>query len=184
VRCRAAALAGMLALGGCVPSADAPAPRSPAELAARLPDLAAGFQRGATLPRPDGVEVAYATRGRTAAGAIVELYRPSAGPVPAGADSPAAAAALAEVLEEVLRAPGHRQQREVARLALPEAAPPGLACAETTGTYGRERVQGLACAGGIGGSLLRLRVTMPAREPPPGDPRAFAAAILAALRGP
>jgi hypothetical protein len=43
-------------------------------------------------------------------------------------------------------------------------------------------VQGLLCAGGVAGGILRLRVTMPQREPRPADPRAFASAILAALR--
>ncbi|WP_431268390.1 hypothetical protein [Dankookia sp. P2] len=128
--------------------------------------------------------MAYATRGRIAAGAILELYRLPEGPVPPGAGTPAAAAALDALLDEALRAPGHRQQRETARLILPGAADPDLTCAETTGTYGRERVRGLLCAGGIDGSLLRLRVAMPQREPAPADPRAFATAILAALRGP
>jgi hypothetical protein len=183
---RAAGLAGALALAACAAPETAPPPATPVVLATRLPDEAAGFRRGATLPLPqrlDGQEVAYATRGRVAAGAILELYRLAEGPVPSGATSPAAAAALAELLEEALRAPGHRKQRETSRLVLPTEADPGLACAETTGVYGRERVQGLFCAGGIGGGLLRLRVTMPQREPPPADPRAFATAILAALRG-
>jgi hypothetical protein len=185
---RAAGFAGALALAACVAPGTAPAPPvTPADLAARLPEEAAGFRRGATLPLPqrlDGQEVAYATRGRIAAGAILELYRLPEGPVPSGATSPAATAALAGLLEEALRAPGHRQQRETSRLILPTEADPGLTCAETTGVYGRERVQGLFCAGGIGGGLLRLRVTMPQREPAPADPRAFATAILAALRGP
>jgi hypothetical protein len=186
---RAAGLAGALALAACAApeTAPAPAPVPPAELAARLPEVAAGFRRGAVLPLPqrlDGREVAYATRGRLAAGALLELYRLPEGPVPVGAGSPAAAAALAELLEDTARAPGHRQQRETARLMLPAEADPGLACAETTGLYGRERVQGLLCAGGIGGGMLRLRVTMPQREPAPADPHAFATAILTALRGP
>lgn len=177
------ALAAALALSAC--AAPAPVARMPQDLAARLPEIAAGFQRGATLPLPQregGQEVAYATRGRIAAGAIIEIH-PAAGPVPDGAASPAIAAALAEMLAEAQRAPGHRQQRETGRLTLPEAGPPGLACAETTGLYGRERVQGLLCAGALEGRVLRLRVTMPRREPPPADPRAFAAAILRALRG-
>ncbi|MFC7477842.1 hypothetical protein ACFQS7_26065 [Dankookia sp. GCM10030260] len=185
---RAASLAGALALAACAaPETAATAPVTPADLAARLPASAAGFQRGATLPLPQreqGREVAYATRGRVAAGAILELYRLAEGPVPPGAASPAAAMALAGLLDEALRAPGHRQQREVARLTLPLATEPRLACAETSGLYGRERVEGLLCAGGVGGGLLRLRVTMPQREPAPADPRAFATAILAALQAP
>lgn len=185
---RAAGLAGALALAACVAAPEtAPSPpATPVVLAARLPEEAAGFRRGAILPLPqrlEGREVAYASRGRIAAGAILELYRLPEGPVPPGAAGPAVQAALAELLEEALRAPGHRKQRETARLTLPEAADAGLACIETTGVYGRERVQGLLCAGGIGGGLLRLRVTMPQREPAPADPRAFATAILAALRG-
>ena len=183
---RAVGLAGALALAACAAPETALPPATPVVLVARLPEEAAGFRRGATLPLPqrlDGKEVAYATRGRIAAGAILELYRLPEGPVPSGAATPAAAAALAELLEETLRAPGHRKQRETARLTLPTEADPGLACAETTGVYGRERVQGLLCAGGIGGGLLRLRVTMPQREPAPAEPRAFATAILAALRG-
>jgi hypothetical protein len=185
---RAAGLAGALALAACAapPTAPAPAPVAPPELAARLPEQAAGFRRGATLPLPqrqDGQEVAYGTRGRVAAGGILELYRLPEGPAPQGG-SPAAAAALEEMLHEALRAPGHRQQRETARLTLPSGGDPGLACAETTGLYGRERVRGLLCAGGVGGSLLRLRVTMPQREPAPADPHAVATALLAALRGP
>jgi hypothetical protein len=182
----AAGLAAALALAACV-TPETARPVTPVDLSARLPETAAGFQRGATLPLPqrlEGREVAYATRGRIAAGAILELYRVPEGPVPPGAASPAVAAALSDLLDEALHAPGHRQQRETARLTLPTAADAGLACAETSGVYGRERVQGLLCAGGIGGGLLRLRVTMPQRDPAPADPRAFASAILAALRGP
>ena len=160
---------------------------APTELAARLPTDAAGFQRGQALPLARGEagrEVAYATRGRIAAGATVELYRPEGGPVPEGPDSPAAAEAFEQLLRDALRPQPHRRLRESARLVLPAAGPPALRCAETEGSYGRERVQGLLCAGGIGGGLLRLRVTMPARHAPAADPRAFATAIVAALRGP
>jgi hypothetical protein len=184
---RAAGLAGGLALAACTAPETVAPPATPLDLAARLPEEAAGFRRGATLALPrrlDGREVAYATRGRIAAGAILELYRLAEAPVPPGAAAPAAGAALAELLEEGLHGPGHRKQRETARFTLPAAEDPGLTCAETTGVYGRERVRGLLCAGGIGGGLLRLRVTMPERDAAPADPRAFATAILAALRGP
>ncbi|MBK1662719.1 hypothetical protein, partial [Paracraurococcus ruber] len=155
---------------------------------------AAGFRRGAVLPlaqrpggqrgaQPEGREAAYATRGRLAAGALIELYRLPEGTVPEGIAAPAVVAALEDLLAEAARAPGHRQQQETARLALPEGGIPGLACAETTGLYGRENVQGLLCAGGVGGGLVRLRVTMPRRDPAPADPRGFAAAVLTALRG-
>ncbi|MFC7539771.1 hypothetical protein ACFQU2_10345 [Siccirubricoccus deserti] len=158
-----------------------------ATLADRLPEEAADFRRGAVVPRPDGgLEIGYRTTGRTAAGAMVALYRP-AGP----ADAAAVEAALEDLLRDALLPRPTRNLREIGRLTLPDprpeagpgAAPPGLRCAETAGRYGRERVAGLLCAGAAGGSLLRLRIGMPDRDPPPGDARAFAAAILAALRG-
>ena len=188
-----ALLALALALAGCqMPTPDTPAaaasqaePRiaSPAALTALLPAEAAGFRRGATAPLPAGEgghETGYRTPGRTAAGAAVELFRPAGGPVPDGAESPAVDAAFAELLRDALRPAPHRQLRDHGRLTLPG----GLRCAETTGVYGRERVQGLLCAGGIGGSVLRLRVTMPQRDPAPADAKAFASGILAALRAP
>jgi hypothetical protein len=115
----------------------------------------------------------------------VELYHPDALP-----DAAAVEAALAELLREALQPAPARTLHERGRLTLPDprpeagpgAAPPGLRCAETAGVYGRERVAGLLCAGAARGSVLRLRVAMPEREPLPGDAQAFAAAILAALR--
>jgi hypothetical protein len=158
-----------------------------AALADRLPEEAAEFRRGAVVPRPDGgLEIGYRTTGRTAAGATVALYRP------AGAtDAAAVEAAFEDLLQDALQPRPTRSLQETGRLTLPDprpeagpgAAPPGLRCAETAGRYGRERVAGLLCAGAAGGSLLRLRIGMPERDPLPGDARAFAAAILAALRG-
>lgn len=180
-------LAAALTLDACAPPPAAPGPAPSIDLAARLPEAAAGFRRGAVLPlaqRRDGQEVAYASRSRPGAGALVELYRAEAAPLAEEAGSGAAAAALDELLEEARRAPGHRQQRETARLTLPAGERPGLACAETTGQYGRESVDGLLCAGIVGGRILRLRVTTARREPPPADLQAFATAILASLRGP
>ena len=177
------ALAGALAaavpafLGGCAaaPPSVAP-PVGPAALADRLPAVAAGFRRGEARPAGgagQGREVAYATGGgRLTAAATVELL----------AEDTAAAAALETMLSEVLRPVPPREMREAGRFTVPGggAASP-LLCAETAGRYGRERVAGLACAGRAGGALLRIRVTMPAREPPPADPRAFAEAIAASL---
>ncbi len=181
------ALAGALAaavpafLGGCAaaPPSAAP-PVGPSALADRLPAVAAGFRRGEARPAGgagQGREVAYATGGgRLTAAATVELL----------AEDTAAAAALETMLSEVLRPVPPREMREAGRFTIAGdgggAAWP-LLCAETAGRYGRERVAGLACAGRADGALLRIRVTMPAREPPPADPRAFAEAIAASLSG-
>lgn len=150
----------------------------PERLAQRLPAETAGFRRGATLaePQPGAVEVPYATSGQLAAGATVTLLPlASAGGV---ADE---AAALEAMVADARQAAPHRRLRDVARFTLPAGGPPRLRCAETEGTYGRERVEGLLCAGRFGASLVRLRVTMPRRDPPPADARAFAAGIAAAL---
>ncbi|MBL6455548.1 hypothetical protein JMJ55_09460 [Belnapia sp. T6] len=176
-------------LAGCetAPQAQRPAapPPSAAALAARLPAEAAGFQRGATTTLPgDGRETGYRTTGRTAAGATVEITRPGEAALPEGTDSPDAAAAFARLVEEATRPAPQRRLRAETRFALPEGASPALQCVETSGAYGRERVRGLLCAGGVSGGILRLRVTMPQRDPAPADPRAFALAILDALRTP
>lgn len=184
-----AALAAALvaAVAGCAPAAGngdvALAP--PIALAARLPLEAAGFQRGTTLPLGDrtGREVAYATQGRTAAGATVEVFRPDGQAVPEGADTAVATAAFEQLIGDALQQQPPRQVRERRRFRLPAEGSPLLRCAETEGRYGREQVEGLLCAGAAGGSVLRLRVAMPQRNPPAGDATAFAAAILEAVVG-
>ncbi|MCO6415973.1 hypothetical protein JYK14_07260 [Siccirubricoccus sp. KC 17139] len=156
-------------------------------IARRLPPEAAGFRRGnLTATRTGGQEVGYRTQGRTAAGATVEVLRPSQAPDAATLDR-----ALAELVREATQPAPARSLTAQSRLTIPDprpergpgAAPPGLACTETAGTYGREPVAGMVCVGAAQGALLRLRVLMPDQDPPPGDARAFAAAILAALRG-
>jgi len=172
--------------GGAPQGGVASGPLPPAELAARLPEDAAGFERGQIFPLTrgePGQEAAYATRGLPAAAATVQIRAPAGGPVPDGPDSPAAAAAFDDLLRDALRPEPQRRLRESARFLLPEAAP-AMRCAETEGRYGRERVRGLLCVGGLRGNLVRLRLGMPQSEPPPADPRAFAAAIAAALRRP
>ncbi len=157
------------------PEAEAAAAAPPQRLAQRLPTETAGFRRGATLaePQPGAVEVPYATSGQLAAGATVTLL-----PVAGAADE---AAALEAMVADARQAAPHRRLRDVARFTLPAGGPARLRCAETEGTYGRERVEGLLCAGRSGATLVRLRVTMPRRDPPPADARAFAAGIAAAL---
>ncbi|MDB5371857.1 MAG: hypothetical protein JWP04_499 [Belnapia sp.] len=184
-------LAALLLLGGCVAVPGAPggatvpaATLTPAALAARLPVEAAGFQRGATATvAEEGRETAYRTLGRIAAGATVELLRPAGAAIPAGIESPAVAEAFAHFIQDATRPMPQRQLRDEARFVLGQGAA-ALRCAATAGTYGREAVEGLLCVGGLGGGLLRLRVTMPRRDPAPADARAFAGAVLAALRSP
>lgn len=179
----AAALAAALPafLSGCAPvphSASSAVGASSAVLVERLPAVAAGFRRGAARPiggAEEGREVSYATPGgRLTAAATVELLT----------ENTAAAAALDAALADALRAGPAREMRDAGRLTVAAGGVSPLLCAETVGRYGRERVAGLVCAGRVGGALLRIRVTMPAREPPPADPRAFAEAIAAALSGP
>lgn len=187
---RAVLTMGLVLLAGCaLPPGQLPAEAARravpvAELAARLPAEAAGFRRGATTDLTQGGEVgretAYRTMGRTAAGATVQLVRLSGGPVPEGAEGPAVDAAFEALLQEATRPLPQRRLQHDARFTLGS----GLRCAETHGVYGRERVQGLLCAGGLGGGVLRLRVTMPQHDPAPADARAFAGSILAALRVP
>jgi hypothetical protein len=173
--------------GGCAPgppfggAADAAvSDAGAAALAERLPTMVAGFRRGATRPAipGGGREVGYSTEvGRATAAATVEVLADGTPPGPA----------LDALLADVLRAGPAREMREAGRFTVPalraaDAVSP-LLCAETAGRYGRERVAGLACAGRAGGALVRIRVTMPAREPPPADPRAFAEAVAAAMSG-
>jgi hypothetical protein len=197
-RCACGAAAAALVLSACATPAEPEGLGSPDALVLRLPESVAGFERREVLPPSpgEGRTVSYATRGRLAAGALVELSVPPSPPgggpavaaAPEGPDSPAATAALAAMLEEGMRATAPRHLREEGRLVLPAAGdaaqPPALGCAETSGRYGRERVQGLLCAGVLRGVLVRLRVSMPQASPPPADARAFASGIVAALRRP
>ena len=178
-------------LSGCEAGPSAPAGAQAAArrilpvaaLTDRLPAEVAGFQRGATTSLPqgeDGRETGYRTLGRTAAGASVELYRLPGPGIAEGPEGPAVEAAFDALVQEETRPLPQRRLQDVGRFTLDA----GLRCTATDGVYGRERVQGLLCAGGIGGGILRLRVTMPQREPATADARAFASGILAALRAP
>lgn len=191
-------LAPVLLLAACVsaepgevgvasPDADPPpAPRlSLTDANARLPAEAAGFRRGQSLPlrsNPRGQEVAYATPAhRQRAAAVVKLL--PVGPTLAdGVASPQATAAFEAELNDAVHGPDRaRRLRAGARLTLPAGQRPALACAELEGTYGRQPVEGLVCAGAVGGNLVRLRVSMPRQQPSLADAQAFASAIVAAL---
>lgn len=161
----------LLALAGCAaPEAEAPGglrAGSPEALARLLPAEAGGLRRGTEAPLDNGGrEVAYATPGRTAA-AVVELLA-------------AARGGHAQFVAQSADGGGpHRRLREVGGFR--EGA---LQCAELEGAYGRHQpVRSLVCTGEAGtAAQVRLRVSMPRRDPPAADARAFARAIAAALR--
>lgn len=193
---RGVVLAPLLALATCAPPegdpaatalATQPAPRlSLQDAAGRLPPEAAGFRRGQTLPAaPPGVgqEVAYATpAARQRAAAVVKLAQVGAGLADGPASAEAQAAFQAELNDAVQGRDRARQMRETRRFPLEVAGRAVLNCAELAGTFGRQPVEGLVCAGGVGGNLVRLRVSMPRAAPALADAPAFASAIVAALR--
>lgn len=183
-------LAAALLLTGCAaegmaPGAAAPVPPAsqPEQLARRLPAEAGGFQRGATSPIQQpaaGVEVAYGTPGRSAAGFVQVVVAPGA--LPDGVSAAAVQAEYERWLGETARgANAHRRLRVASESTQPPQAPL-FRCADMEGTYGRQPVQSVLCVGAAGGQLLRLRVSMPRRDPPVADPRAFIRDISAALR--
>ena len=184
-----ALLAATTILGACASNetatpAAAPVPvaSAPEQLARRLPAQAAGFQRGATAPVQQparGVEVAYSTDGRSAAGFVQVLGAP--GPLPDGVQSEAVQAEYRRWLAETARGAASRRLR-VASESLQPAQSPLFRCAEMEGTYGRQPVQSVLCVGAAGGKLLRVRVSMPRQDPPVADSRAFVRDITAALR--
>jgi hypothetical protein len=192
------ALPALLLLAACTPpeaprtGAAPPAPRLALEqAAARLPTEAAGFRRGQTLPlrasaqgREAGMEVAYATpAARHRAAALVRLNAAGA-ELPDGPGSTAASAAFNTELGDALRGDRARRLQESRRFTLEAAGRPTLSCAALEGSYGRQPVEALVCGGGLGGNVLRLRVSMPSRQPPLADAEAFAQAIIAALSAP
>ncbi|MFL1461521.1 hypothetical protein ACI6QG_04910 [Roseococcus sp. DSY-14] len=166
--------------GGGGPAAPIPPASGPEALAARLPAEAAGLRRGSDTALSDplpGREVAYATANRQAA-AFVQVLRPAA-PLP---DGPASAAAQAEYARWKDAATGQASRNR--RLAVVrEAEVAGLfRCAMLEGSYGRQPVESTVCVGAAGGQLLRLRVSMPRREPAAADAQAFVREVAAALR--
>jgi hypothetical protein len=198
---RGSALALLVVLAGCTqppeearrgigplaPPPPRPAPRlAPADAAARLPAQAAGFQRGQTLavrPPGRGQEVAYATPNtRQRAAALVRLT-PRGAELPDGIASAEASTAFERALAEAVHSPDRaRKLRETGRFNLPAGANPMLSCASLAGTFGRQPVEGLVCAGALGGNLVRLKVTMPAQQPPLADAQGFASAMVQALQ--
>ena len=166
------ALAALLLLAACATEGTAPPPAiSTADaLVARLPETVGGFGRGGTTPVGEanpGTEVAYATGNRSVAGYVQVLRRDAA---------PVAEAELRRFVAETATGTS-RRMRERSQASLG-----GFSCAELDGTYGRQAVESLACAGAFGGQLVRLRLTMTRRAERMAEARAFAEGIAAALR--
>jgi hypothetical protein len=148
-------------------------------VAARLPEAAGVFTRGATVPvrQPmEGLEVNYATLGRRAA-AFVQVVRPVSG----AAD----AVAVAEYVRwRTETSTGERPGRRLSIVQeFEEAAGPGFRCAAMEGSYGRQPVQSMVCVGAHGGHVLRVRVSMMRDTPPAADARAFLRDVAVALNG-
>ena len=179
-----ALLAACATEGGEIAPAAVPVVSAPALLAQRLPAQAGAFRRGTTSPieRPlPGVEVAYSTSGRSAAG-FVQVVSPADGPPPDGPGSVMVQEEYQRVVAGAQRGAGpHRRLRLVNELDEPPGTPL-FRCAELEGAYGRTPVRSTNCVGAAGGQLLRLRVSMPRRDPPLADPRAFVRDIAAGLR--
>jgi hypothetical protein len=169
-------------LAGCetMPTQETAETTTPPMLAARLPPAVHGFVRGTPAPLTgrEGVEIPFSTRGIPAAAAIIQLV-PATGAL---GDPAPTEAALAGMVRESMQSRTTRRVRDRGpRFTLPAEGPARLVCAETEGTLGRQRVEGLLCAGRFTGSLAQIRVTMPLASPPPADARAFASAVALAL---
>lgn len=163
-----------------------PVVSAPARLAERLPAQVGVFQRGATSPIEQplpGVEVAYSTAGRTAAG-FVQVVRPPSEAPPDGPGSLVVQDEYQRALAAAQRGAGPHRRLRLVRESDQPASAPLFRCAELEGTYGRTAVTSTTCVGAAGGQLLRLRVSMPRRDPPAADPRAFVEGVTAALRAP
>ena len=128
--------------GEAITAAPVPVVSAPARLAERLPAQAAAFQRGATAPIQQplpGVEVAYATAGRSAAG-FVQVVRPPSEAPPDGPGSLVVQDEYQRALSEAQRGAGpHRRLRLLRESEQPPGAPL-FRCAELEGTYGRTAV--------------------------------------------
>jgi hypothetical protein len=155
-----------LSLAACAGLDDGPG-STPEALAARLPEEAAGLRRGseALLDQPvAGREIAYATPNRSAAGFVQIL----SGPAPPDAQA-------AWVAQSAESGPNRRLR------AVGDFTEGPLGCTQLEGNYGRQAVRSTVCAGSIGGKLIRLRLSMPRRDPPAADAPAFVRVVVQSL---
>ena len=191
VRNVAVACAGALALAlaGCAADEGTRDARVPLDAAqARLPAVAAGFERAAPLP-PTATPatdlgqsrvVEYATPRRVAVG-LVFLYDANKPEVTAADVGPEFERRVAEGGR--LSERSGRRLVERSRETVTLARGGTLSCATLAGAFGRSPVEWQVCVGAVGGRFLRTEVTMPGRSPPPADARGFAQAVANAARG-
>lgn len=177
---RTASACAVVTLAGCSAMQQAPALET---IAARMPQVLAGFERGDTAQRPGPTATFdYATPNRAAVGSVM-VYAGAGATAPA---DPAAAAMdreLTAAVTELSEAPQGRTGRRLSereRMTLPEA---GLRCAIMTGTFGGAPLLRQVCIGGADGRFVKSQVTMTQMRPPPADATAFATAALRAVRG-
>lgn len=168
----------------------APDARPPLEAAAaRLPESAAGFERGSAVwhepERPGlGVTVDYAGPARAAV-ATVSLYDRGEPPLSGADAAPRVARELNEAVADVVAQAGTRtnqslSERERVQVAVPGGAP--LSCARLEGTYGRQQMRTLVCLGAAAGRFMKVQVTSSARPVRPVEELPFVVEIAQAAR--
>jgi hypothetical protein len=163
-----------------------------ADVLARLPVEAAGFDRGSTTNFEDrqpgyGSAVEYTTPARNglparAAVASVLVYDLGQQALPDNAPATAVTPVLDEAVREATALPPGRSLAETGRrgLVLPDGG--SMTCADLSGSFGRTAVEQQVCAGTAAGRFLRVHVTMPRRNSGVADADDFTRAVAAALR--
>jgi hypothetical protein len=203
---KAARLAQGLTLGAMALLAACAAPQSPeeqaraalrarpplAEVMARMPLEAGGFERGTTTNFEDrqpgyGSAVEYATPARNglparAAVASVLIYDLGQQTLPDNAPAETVTPVLDEAVREATMLPPGRTLAETTRrnLLLPDGG--SMTCADLSGSFGRTAVEQQVCAGTAAGRFLRVHVTMSRRNSGVADADDFTRAIAAAVR--
>lgn len=149
-------------------------PETPLQLVAALPELAAGWRRGAVTDfeaRPNGAGLGAAAEYRPAAGGpgVATVYRYDRGLQPAVA-LVSLEAELDQAMREVeLLGPQRRYRVEGRQPAEPVAGPdgpPALRCAALVLAFeGGIRAESTLCLGLVRGRFLKLRMTLPLAAP-------------------
>ncbi|MDN3565737.1 hypothetical protein ACFQY5_11360 [Paeniroseomonas aquatica] len=177
----APALAGPVAAQSLAPGFKQP--ETPLQMVAALPEVAAGWRRGAVTDfeaRPNGAGLGAGAEYRPAAGGpgVATVYRYDRGLAPAVALASLDAEMDQAMREVELLGPQRRYRVEGRQPAEPVTGPDGrpvLRCEALVLTFeGGPRAEGSFCLGLVRGRFLKLRMTLP-----PGAPGAAAAAVQA-----
>lgn len=163
-----------------------------ADVLARLPVEAAGFDRGTTTNFEErqpgyGSAVEYTTPPRNglparAAVASVMIYDLGQPPLADTASATAVSSVLDEAVREATTLPPGRSLAETSRRTLVLADGGSMTCADLSGSFGRTAVEQQVCAGAAAGRFLRVHVTMPRRNSGVADADEFTRAIAGAVR--